>query len=97
MQLMLNLGRRVQLHSMDPHCADVTIGLYEHADESGRPRYVLHSYSRKSGVADRLAFLGTAMARLGGMEAVAEMPNALHWPCGDRHLAATKRLFVEAC
>jgi hypothetical protein len=97
MRLKLDLGRRVQLHSMDPHCADITIGLYEHADESGRARYVLHSYSGQAGVADRLGFLARAMAGLGGMELVAGSANELRWPCGDRHLAATKRVFIEAC
>jgi hypothetical protein len=97
MRLKLDLGRRVQLHSMDPHCADITIGLYEHADESGRARYVLHSYSGQAGVAHRLGFLGRAMAGLGGMEVVAGSANELRWRCGDRHLAATKRLFIEAC
>jgi hypothetical protein len=97
MQLMLNLGRRVQLQSMDPHCADITIGLYQHADESGRPRYALHSYSKKDGKADRLAFLADAMVRLGGMELVPGLKHHVRWPCGDEHLAATKRVFVEVC
>ena len=97
MRLMLNLGRRVQLQTMDPHCSDITIGLYEHADDDGRPCYVLHSYSTKSGVADRLAFLSDAMIRLGGMEAVPGVSNQVRWACADKHLAATKRLFIEAC
>lgn len=97
MRLMLDLGRRVQLQSMDPHCSDITIGLYEQPDEQGRPRYVVHSYGKAEGVEDRLAFLAGAMAKLGGMETVAGAAHAVRWPCGDAHLAATKRLFVEAC
>jgi hypothetical protein len=97
MHLMLDLGRRVQLQSMDPHCSDITIGLYENADQSGRPQYILHSYSRADGATGRLAFLAKAMIGLGGMEAVGGSPHTVRWPCGDRHLAATKRLFVEAC
>lgn len=97
MHLKLELGHRVQLQSMDPHCADITIGLYEHADEAGRPRYQLHSYSRHPGTAARLDFLAEAMARLGGMQRVAGSAPRLCWPCGDRHLSAAKRVFVEAC
>jgi hypothetical protein len=97
MRLKLDLGRRVQLHSMDSHCHDITIGLYEHADESGRPCYVVHSYSGESGVSERLAFVAGAMAMLGGMERTGRSPCEMRWPCRDRHLAATKRLFLEAC
>ena len=97
MRLMTDLGRRVQLQSMDPHCHDITIGLYEHADEKGQPLYVVHSYSGKDGVAKRLTLLASAMIRLGGMEAIEGSPNKVHWACGDRHLAATKRLFLEVC
>lgn len=96
MRLKLELGKRVQLHSMDAHCSDITIGLYEQADEQGRARYIVHSYSGAKGVAERLQFLANAMIRLGGMEA-AGSGHAVRWPCGDRHLAATKRLFLEAC
>src|SRR5262245_54541018 len=97
MRLKTELGRRVQLQSMDPHCHDITIGLYEYTDENGAPLYVIHSYNARSGVADRLAFLAKAMARVGGMETIAGSPGQVRWPCGDRHLAATKRLFVEVC
>lgn len=97
MHLMLELGRRVQLQSMDPHCSDITIGLYESADQRGVSQYALHSYGRAEGTAKRLAFLAEAMIGLGGMEAVAGSTHQVRWPCGDRHLAATKRLFVEAC
>lgn len=97
MHVMLDLGRRVQLVSMDPHCHDITIGLYEHADENGRPLYIVHSYSEMKDVPRRLAFVAEAMSRLGGMQRVASQPNQVRWPCGDMHLAATKRLFLEAC
>jgi hypothetical protein len=97
MRLMTDLGRRVQLQSMDPHCHDITLGLYERADAKGAPVYVVHSYSGRSGVADRIAFLAEAMVRIGGMESIAGSPGQVRWPCGDRHLSATKRLFIEAC
>ncbi len=97
MHLKPELGRRVQLQSMDAYCADITIGLYEHADEDGRPRYQLHSYGHHSDTPSRLAFLAEAMCVLGGMERISGSLPRLCWPCGDRHLAATKRVFIEAC
>lgn len=97
MRLMLELGQRVQLQSMDPHCGDITIGLYERPDAMGRPSFAVHSYAHHNGAGARLAFLARAMAALGGMEAVDGSERRLRWPCGARHLAAVKRLFVEAC
>jgi len=97
MHLKLALGRRVQLQSMDSHCADITIGLYEHLDEDGKPRFQLHSYGAHPGTAARLKFLAEAMVTLGGMEAVPGSEPRVRWPCRQRHAAAAKRVFVEAC
>lgn len=82
---------------MDPHCHDITIGLYEHADDKGRPLYVIHSYGHQGDVAKRLAFIASAMVRIGGMQLVEGSVNQARWPCGELHLAAAKRLFLEAC
>jgi hypothetical protein len=97
MRLMLELGRRIHLQSMDSHCSDITIGLYEHLDEGGKPRFQLHSYSALPGTAERLAFLATAMVKLGGMEAVPGPEPRVRWPCRERHVAATRRVFIEVC
>ena len=97
MRLKLELGRRVQLQSMDSHCGDITIGLYEHADAKGLPCFTVHSYASRPGAPERIAFLAGAMIKLGGMAAVSGSLSQLRWPCGDRHLTATKRLFLEAC
>jgi hypothetical protein len=97
MHVRFDLGRRVQLVSMDPYCRDITIGLYARADEHGRPLYIVHSYSELQGVRERLAFVAEAMSHLGGMQRVVSHPNQVRWGCGEAHLAATKRLFLEAC
>ena len=97
MQLMLDLGRRIQLQSMDSHCGDITIGLYEHLDEAGKPRFQLHSYGANPATAARLKFLAEAMVKLGGMEAVPGGEPRVRWPCGHRHVSAAKRVFVEVC
>ena len=97
MQLMLDLGRRIQLQSMDAHCGNITIGLYEHLDEDGKPRFQLHSYGANPDTASRLEFLAEAMVKLGGMEAVPGREPRVRWPCRQRHAAAAKRVFVEVC
>jgi hypothetical protein len=94
---LLELGRRVHLLSMDAHCHDITIGLYEAPGATGRAEYLLHSYSSHPDAGPRLAFLARAMVALGGMAAVPGRPRAVCWPCGDTHLAATRRLFTEVC
>ncbi len=86
--LTLDLGRRVELVSMDPHCHDITIALYL----SGH-RYRIHTYSRRESAQHRIAFLQSAMASLGAM--AIDNHELLH-TCGHTHLAATRRLFLTA-
>ncbi|MCC7264863.1 MAG: hypothetical protein IT369_20285 [Candidatus Latescibacteria bacterium] len=89
-----DLGRRVELVPMDPHFHDITIALYQQVTSTG-PRYLVHSYSGRPGVAARLAFVAGAMAVLGGMEAVGV--QLLRFPCGAAHELACRRAFLEAC
>jgi hypothetical protein len=94
MQIRTDLGRRVELVSMDPRCGEISIGLYRGEGDDG-PLATVYSYSRSPGVPERLAFVAHAMAALGGLEHVDE--TALVLPCGSWHQAALKRLFLEAC
>lgn len=89
-----DLGRRVELVSMDPHFHDITIALYQQASGTG-PRYLVHSYSGRTGVAERLHFVRQAMVVLGGMAEVG--PGLLRFPCGGEHQLACRRAFLEAC
>jgi hypothetical protein len=89
MSSTLDLGRRIELVSMDPHCADITIGLYEQPDG-----YVVHSYSSLPEALPRLDSIRRAMQVLGG---VAERQGRLSFPCGARHFLAIRRTFLEAC
>ncbi|MBL8174760.1 MAG: hypothetical protein JNK48_08820 [Bryobacterales bacterium] len=84
----LDLGRRVELVSMDPHCHDISLALYL----SGH-RYRVHTYSLRDCAQNRVAFLRNAMASLGAM--TLEDNQLLH-SCGRIHLAATRRLFLTA-
>ena len=50
MGLTRDMGRRVELVSMDPHFHDITLGLYRQ-DRAGRPQYLVHTYSGLPGAA----------------------------------------------
>jgi hypothetical protein len=91
-----DLGRRVELVSMDPHFERISIGLYVDSGEEG-PVARVHSYSTKPGAGERLETVAHVTARLGGMEQVDDRPLDLRFPCGAWHGAAARRLFTEAC
>lgn len=93
MSLTLDLGRRIELVSMDPHFQDISIGLYRQERDSG-PRYLVHTYSRKEGAGERQDFVKHAMHVLGGLE---EQDGMLYFSCGNPHQLAVRRIFLEAC
>jgi hypothetical protein len=88
------LGDRIELLSMDKHCLDISIGLYEQAAADGVPEYLVYSYSRKDGAAARLQFITGTMQTLGAMERTAA--GRLRFACGGAHRLACRRLFLEA-
>lgn len=98
----LDLGRRVDLLSMDPHFHDISIAVYRVDDSAGHDgagggaAYLLHSYSRRAGAGDRLRFLAGVMRTAGGMAAGGD-PLTVRFACGHAHEAALKRLFTESC
>ena len=92
----LDLGRRVELLSMDPHFHDISISVYR-CEAGGGASYLLHSYSRREGAGDRLAFLAGVMRATGGMVPAGGNPLTLRFACGHAHVTALKRLFVESC
>lgn len=89
----LDLGSRVELVPMDAHFHDITIGLYRR-DVGGTAGYLAHTYSRKEGSQDRIAFVTECMKTLGGMEAGPD--GMLRFPCGAHHERACRRLFLES-
>ena len=91
-----DIGARIELVSMDSHCHDISIALYEQQAGDG-PRFLVHTYSRKEGAAERLDFIAEAMADLGGVATVDGAARTVRFPCGAEHLAAVKRLFLESC
>jgi hypothetical protein len=94
MRVRTDLGTRVELVSMDPHFEDVTIGLYRRETDDG-PIGIVHSYSSRTGIDDRLGFIAEAMVLLGGLERVDGETATVRLPCRSWHNAALKRLFLD--
>jgi hypothetical protein len=93
MGLTRDLGKRIELLSMDPHFHDITIALYRQ-DHEGRPEYLVHSYSRLEGAGLRLESIRRAMKILGRLEPDGDW---LYFGCASAHQAAARRTFLEAC
>jgi hypothetical protein len=90
-----DLGRRVELVSMDRHHRDISIGLYLRETDEG-PVATVHSFSGQAGVPERLAYLAEALCVLGGLER-ADGERSVRFHCRTWHNTAAKRLFSEAC
>jgi hypothetical protein len=93
MPITTEIGRRIELVSMDPHFHDISIGLYRQERETG-PEYLVHTYSQKPGASQRIEFVTQAMAKLGGMQ---QLGPRLRFTCGDPHQLTVRRIFIEAC
>lgn len=90
---VVDLGRRIELVSMDRWLPDITIALYRSGDP---PHATVHSYSTRTGTEERLAWLTLAMAELGGLEADVSA-RRVSFRCGAWHDLAIRRTFLEAC
>ena len=93
MSLTRNLGRRIELVSMDSRFHDISIALYRQ-EHDGKPEFLVHTYSRIDRAPERLEFVTGAMAILGDLEANGQRSR---FPCGASHEFACRRLFLEAC
>ena len=94
---ILDLGNRIELTSIYPHFHDISIGLYESHNESGCSEFRVHSYATTKGVNDCLKYVAGAMVILGGMEPVGDEGLVVRFSCGNPHIKACKRVFIEAC
>jgi hypothetical protein len=93
MGLTRDMGRRVELVSMDPHFHDITLGLYRQ-DHDGRPQYLVYTYSGLPGAIERRETVTQIAQILGGTERFADW---LQFSCGSAHQTAARRLFLESC
>ncbi len=97
MSHIVDLGRRVELVPIDSHFHDITIGLYLERQDAEQGVYSVHSYSQLDGTDGRLNHVAQAMVALGGMQRCDGVRPSLVFPCKKLHLAAAKRVFLEAC
>ena len=92
----LDLGRRIELLPMDPHCHDITVGLYSR-EVGGIPQFLVHSYSHAEGAPGRVAFITKALKVMLGLRDVESSGGWLQFPCGSSHERALKRSFLDLC
>ncbi len=94
--LTSNIGKRIELVSMDPHCLNISIALY--LQDHGRgPEFLVHTYSRRPEAMDRIRFIVKGMVTLGGMELLQDGSGRVRFPCHGDHLKACRRVFLEVC
>lgn len=94
MASIVNIGRRIELVPIDPHFNDITIALYRQ-QQGERAVFRVHTYSRIEGAVTRIEDVVQSMKILGGMQETSD--GMLYFPCGERHEAACRRVFLEAC
>jgi len=94
--LTADIGRRIELVSMDSHCHDISIALYQQ-DHGAGPEYRIHTYSRDPEAPQRVEFIREAMVRLAGLELVQGGSGRIRFPCRGDHAKACKRAFLEVC
>ena len=92
----LDLGRRIELHSMDPNCHNISVGLYSREVDS-EPVFLVHTYSEVEGASGRVAFLRQALMVMVGLEESSVAPGWLRFTCGTIHERALKRAFLDLC
>ena len=92
----LDLGRRIEIHSMDKHCQDISVSLYRQKEGSAH-RFLVHTYSSGEAAAERIAYIRQALVSMLGLEAAGADPHWLRFPCGSEHLRALKRAFLDLC
>jgi hypothetical protein len=90
----IDLGRRIELQSMDQHCADMSVGLYQRL-EDGTPQFLVHSYSAADGAREREEFLRQALLTMLGMEEAPGAPRWIRFPCHTVHQRALRRAFLD--
>ena len=93
MGLTRDLGRRIDLISMDSWFHDISIGLYQEK-RNETTDYLVHSYSQIRGTEKHLESVTQRMATLGGLEVKG---GRLRFSCGEAHELACRRVFVETC
>jgi len=92
----VEIGRRIELCSMDGHCRNMSLGLYC-LNVDGVPRFRIHTYNSLPGSQERVQFLTRALSVMAGLERVPDAPDWLQFPCRSIHKRALKRGFLDTC
>lgn len=92
----LELGRRVELLSMDPHCHDISLGLYRQ-ETGGKCGYLIHTYNTHPDAKPRVEAIRKGLVEMAGMVVTGEQSELVAFPCGARHEKAVRRTFLEVC
>ncbi|MDA1189353.1 MAG: hypothetical protein O2854_06725, partial [Chloroflexi bacterium] len=90
-QTLSSLGHCMELVSIDPHCFDITVGLYE---KDGI--LTLHSFSQRPEVLLRLGQIRGQLIKLGGLVPVPRITTKANFPCGYIHARPLKFLIMQA-
>jgi hypothetical protein len=91
-----DIGKRIELVSMDPLCLDISIALYLQ-DQGRGPEFLVHTYSGHPEAVERIRFICKGMVNLGGMEFLQDGSSRLRFACHGDHLKACRRVFLEVC
>ena len=91
----LDLGRRIELFSLDRYCDDISLALY--CQYIGPlPTFLVHTYSSRPGAQARANFVSESLQRLVGLQSE-DRPGWLKFPCQSNHQRALKRAFLDVC
>ena len=91
-----DLGRRIELFSMDANCLDISLALYRRGTGESA-RVLVHSYSQLDGVTERVGFISQALQVKAGLEPVSGESGWLKFPCDGFHQRALTRAFLDVC
>jgi len=92
----IDLGHRLELHSMDKYCENASISLYQR-DMGGTPRFYVHTYSSAKGAEERVNFIRQTLVVMLGLVEAEDEPGWIQFPCGQGHNRALKRAFLDLC
>lgn len=90
------LGRRIELYSMDPDCRNISLALYRQTVDN-QIGYLVHTYSRYEEAGDRVENVRLGLMQRAGLQRIPGSGHLLAFPCGARHEKALRRTFLDVC
>jgi hypothetical protein len=90
----LDLGTRVELQSLDKHCQDISVALYQRVVD-GQAQYLVHTYADHDEARLRVAYLRSVLQSRLGMQTLVDDPQWVAFTCKAEHLRAIQRAFLD--